>query len=76
MKTVLCEPQLGKKGVVRYNKMSTKETDFIVKSMMNFLAYCDGVESSLEIAEKMITPLWELEQIISNLKSENLLEVC
>ncbi len=72
-KTVLCEPQLGKRGL--YPTISTKETHSIVKNMMNFLAYCDGVDSNLEIAEKINVPLWELEEIISNLKDEGLLKV-
>ena len=71
--TVLCEPQLGKRGL--YPTISTKASSSIVKDMMNFIAYCDGSYTNLEIAEKINVPLWELEGIISNLKAANLLRV-
>lgn len=71
--TVLCEPQLGKRGL--YPTISTKESGSIVKNMMNFLAYCDGSYTNLEIAEKINVPLWELEDIIINLKAADLLRV-
>jgi aminopeptidase-like protein len=70
---VLCEPQLGKRGL--YPTISTKDSSSIVKNMMNFLAYCDGSNTNLEIAEKINAPLWELDKIINDLKAENLLEV-
>ncbi len=71
--TVLCEPQLGKRGL--YPTISTKDSSAIVKNMMNFLVYCDGTLTNLEIAEKINVPLWELEEIITNLKQANLLRV-
>ena len=71
--TVLCEPQLGKRGL--YPTISTKASSSIVKDMMNFISYCDGRYTNLEIAEKINVPLWELEGIISNLKAANLLRV-
>lgn len=71
--TVLCEPQLGKRGL--YPTISTKESSSIVKNMMNFLVYCDGNHTNLEIAEKINAPLWELEEVISNLKAADLLRV-
>lgn len=72
--TVLCEPQLGKRGL--YPTISTKESSAIVKDMMNFLAYCDGSLSNLEIARIIGAPLWELEDTINKLKAEGLLRVC
>ena len=71
--TVLCEPQLGKRGL--YPTISTKNSGNQVRDMMNFLAYSDGKLSSLEIAEKIGVPLWELIEIIEKLKKENVLEV-
>jgi len=71
--TVLCEPQLGKRGL--YPTISTKESSAIVKNMMNFLAYCDGNYTNLEIAEKIDVPIWELKEVITNLKATNLLRV-
>lgn len=70
--TVLCEPQLGKRGL--YPTISTKSSGSQVRDMMNFLAYCDGLSSSLEIAEKINTPLWELKEIIEKLKDEGVLK--
>lgn len=70
--TVLCEPQLGKRGL--YPTISTKSSGSQVRDMMNFLAYCDGSSSSLEIAEKINTPLWELKETIEKLKDEGLLK--
>jgi len=70
--TVLCEPQLGKRGL--YPTISTKSSGSQVRDMMNFLAYCDGSSSSLEIAEKINTPLWELKETIQKLKDEGVLK--
>lgn len=69
--TVLCEPQLGKRGL--YPTISTKESNAIVKDMMNFLAYCDGSRTNLEIAEKINAPIWTLKNTIKELKDANLL---
>lgn len=71
--TVLCEPQLGKRGL--YPTISTKNSGATVRNMMNFLAYCDGFSTNLEIAEKINTPLWELIDTIKKLKSADLLSV-
>tara|TARA_B110000967_G_C18877433_1_gene559168 strand:+ start:1283 stop:2548 length:1266 start_codon:yes stop_codon:yes gene_type:complete len=46
---VFCEPQLGKRDL--YPNISTKESGKIVKNMMNFISYCDGSNSILEISE-------------------------
>ena len=70
---VLCEPQLGKRGL--YPTISTKKTSDLVRDMMNFLAYCDGQLTNLEIAEKIDAPLWELAETIEKLKAENVLEI-
>jgi aminopeptidase-like protein len=70
--TVLCEPQLGKRGL--YPTISTKSSGSQVRDMMNYLAYCDGSSSNLEIAEKINTPLWELKETIEKLKHEGVLK--
>lgn len=46
---VLCEPQLGKRGL--YPEISTKDSGEVVKNMMNFISYCDGTNSILEISD-------------------------
>lgn len=68
--TVLCEPQLGKRGL--YPTISTKNSGAQVRDMMNFLAYCDGNLSNIEIAEKIDVLLLD---IIEKLKKEGLLEL-
>lgn len=71
--TVLCEPQLGKRGL--YPTMSTKTSvSEQVKNMMNLLVYSDGELSSLDIADIINVPLWELKTIINNLETAGILE--
>lgn len=69
--TVLCEPQLGKRGL--YPTLSTKNTANEVRDMMNLIAYCDGNQTILEIANKINVPMWNLFPIVEKLKSEGLL---
>lgn len=70
--TVKCEPQLGKRGL--YPTMSTKDTRSIVENMMNYLAYADGTLTTIEIAEKIDVPMWELNETIDKLEFEGLLK--
>lgn len=69
--TVYCEPQLGKRGL--YPTLSTKESGKQIKNMMNLIAYCDGKNDLIDIAEKIEVPLWELFVIVERLKEEGLL---
>lgn len=71
--TVFCEPQLGKRGL--YPTISTKSSGAQVRDMMNFLIYADGKLSSLEIAEIIGVPLWEIKGTIEKLKKEGVLEL-
>jgi len=71
--TVLCEPQLGKRGL--YPTLSTKIREKIVEDMMNLIAYCDGKNDLIEIAEIINVPIWELYPIIAKLKENLLLKV-
>jgi aminopeptidase-like protein len=70
---VLCEPQLGKRGL--YPTLSTKNTASQVRNMMNFIAYCDGQLTALEIAEKIQVPLWKLREIIEDLLKAKVVEL-
>ena len=72
--TVLCEPQLGKRGL--YPTLSTKNTRKKVETMMNLLTYCDGTINLLEIAELIDKPFWELVPIINKLKKFELVSEC
>lgn len=69
---VLCEPQLGKRGL--YPNLSTKNTGDIVRSMMDFLAYCDGSLSLLDIAEIINVPISELYKIFQTMNANGLVE--
>ncbi|MCL0107374.1 hypothetical protein M1N63_03015, partial [Thermodesulfovibrionales bacterium] len=71
--TVLCEPQLGKRGL--YPTISTKSSGMQVRDMMNFLAYCDGNLSNIEIAEKISVSLLDIKDTIDKLKKEGVLEL-
>ena len=70
--TVLCEPQMGKRSL--YPTLSNKNEDKEVNMMMNFITYCDGQTSLLEVADKLNVPIWELYDLINILNSHNLLE--
>ncbi len=67
----LCEPQLGKRGL--YPSLSTKGSNFIVCDMMNLIAYCDGNNDLLAIAEIINVPIWELFSIVDKLVEHGLL---
>lgn len=69
--TVLCEPQLGKRGL--YPTISTKDTGAKVRAMMGLISYCDGAHSLLDIAEKIGQPFKKLKEIIGPLMENGLL---
>lgn len=71
--TVYGEPQLGKRGL--YPTLGTKENSFRVRDMLNLLAYADGTQTLLQIAEKIEVPVWNLYASVEKLKAENLLEI-
>lgn len=72
MAQVLCEPQLGKYQL--YPTISgAKPLDESVRHMMDLLAYSDGEQDLLSIAEIIGVPLWELLPVVSQLKSHALL---
>ncbi|MFH2058478.1 MAG: DUF4910 domain-containing protein [Pseudomonadota bacterium] len=69
---VICEPQLGRRGL--YRDISTKKMlnqDIIV--LKNFLSYCDGFHETEWIADKINIPIQELKNIISILLKEKLI---
>lgn len=45
---VLCEPQLGKRGL--YPNISTSESGKTVRDFMNFISFCDGTKNILELS--------------------------
>jgi len=70
--TVKGEPQLGKRGL--YPTIGTKTANLNVNSMMNLLAYCDGQNDLLWIAEKINEPVSILMPIIKVLIEKGLLK--
>lgn len=70
---VLCEPQLGKRGL--YPTISTKTSGATVRTMMNFIAYADGNNDLIDIADIIGVQAEELYEIIKKLKEANLIEV-
>ena len=67
----LCEPKMSKYDL--YPTLSTKERKTEVKLMMNFISYCDGNSSVLEIADKLKIPCWDLYQLTKKLEEINLI---
>jgi aminopeptidase-like protein len=68
---VLCEPQLGKRGM--YPNVSTKISSTEVNLMMNVISYSDGYKSLIEIADLCKVPIWELYPIIEKLIHKKLI---
>lgn len=71
--TTICEPQLGKRGL--YPNMSTKDSYYMVKTMMNFITYADGEKDLIEIADLLKVNVHELYDTINKLKKTSLLEI-
>jgi aminopeptidase-like protein len=70
--TVLCEPQLGKRGL--YPTLGAKGSGEQVRTMMNLISYCDGSRTLLEIANLIEEPFWDLMVIVEKLLTHGLLE--
>lgn len=70
--TVLCEPQLGKRGL--YPTLSTKNSASKIRNMMNLIAYCDGTNDLLDIANLLGVPMWDLYSVVDVLKKHSLLK--
>ena len=72
--TVLGEPQLGKRGL--YPLLSTTNPKgAMLKNMMNLIAYSDGTNSLIDIAEIIEVPIWEIVPIFNQLIKEGLLKI-
>lgn len=68
---VLCEPQLGKRGL--YPLISTASSGGEVAKMMNFISYCDGSNSLLEIADIINVSIFEIIPIFKKLNEQGLI---
>jgi aminopeptidase-like protein len=71
--TVICEPQLGKRGM--YPSLSTKESNKTVYNLQNFIAYANGKRDLIEIAEKTNTNAFLFFEIITSLLNVNCIKV-
>ena len=62
---------MGKRGL--YSTLSTKKINEKVNLTMNLLSYCDGQTSLLQIAENLNVPIWELYEVVDELKINDLI---
>lgn len=70
---ILGEPMMSKRGLrATTGKLGSADS---TKSMMNLLAYSDGKNSMIDIANIIGVPAWELLLIAKKLESENLLSL-
>jgi len=69
--TVLCEPQLGKRGL--YPTVSQKGSYDAVKAMTDFIAYADGKNDLFDISNIIHVPLAKLIDVVDMLQSNELL---
>jgi len=67
----LGEPCLGKRGL--YPTLSRKGSADTVKTMMDFLAYADGTNDLVSIAELIGVSVWELFPIVTQMKASGLI---
>ena len=64
--TVLCEPHLGKKGL--YPTLSIKEKKQKINTIKDVIAYSDGTRDLLDIADILEVKMWDLLEIVEELK--------
>ncbi len=72
--SVLCEPQLGKRGL--YPNVSSKKSELSIQydwNMMNLLAYVDGQQDLLSVSDIINVPIWELIPIAKELEERGLI---
>ena len=69
--SILGEPQMGKRGL--YPNLSIKLNNYNVKLMMDFISFCDGKTSLIEIAERLNVPTWDLYELVEKLELEKLI---
>ena len=70
---VLCEPQLGKRGL--YPTTSQKGSYDAVTTMVDFIAYADGKNDLIGISDLIGCPVWQLIEIVEKLRKNRLLMV-
>jgi aminopeptidase-like protein len=71
--TVLCEPQLGKRGL--YPDLSTRGSGLEARTLTNVLAYADGTRDLAEIADVIGSDLGTVTTTAGRLAEAGLLEI-
>jgi len=71
--SVICEPQLGKRGL--YPDLSTKSSRNKVNAILDIITWSDGSHSLIEIAELSGLPIWELYDTLNQLSRHHLIEL-
>jgi aminopeptidase-like protein len=71
--TVLCEPQLGKRGL--YPTLSTRESSKGFETMRNILAYADGTQDLLAIADRIGADFEDCATLAEHLHAHQLLKL-
>ena len=71
--TVLCEPQLGKRGL--YPTLSNTTSNKNVDIMMDLISWSDGKHTLLEVADKINVPVWDLYDPLENLMQHGIIDV-
>lgn len=71
---VLGEPQLGRRGL--YPSISKKGSTASVRSMLDILSLSDGMNSSIDLADKVGLPSWQVDDMLSVLESHALIDRC
>lgn len=66
----LCEPQLGKRNL--YPTVSTVKSGLSVRDLMNFISYCDGTKTILDIAQIIDVDYFICLNYYEKLKKEDL----
>jgi aminopeptidase-like protein len=69
--TVTCEPQMGQRGL--YSTLGVVGRAEAVATRMDLLAYFDGENSLLDIAEILGKPIWRLKPYVDELLSHGLI---
>ncbi|MCC8461034.1 MAG: DUF4910 domain-containing protein [Candidatus Megaira endosymbiont of Carteria cerasiformis] len=70
--TVLCEPQLGKRGL--YPSFRTNTTREEVRLITDLITWADGTKSLIEIADICGKSVWDLYHIVDKLTQNNLID--
>ena len=69
---VLGEPQMGPRGL--YNSLGGKSADVVARTRIDILAYCDGSNGMIDIADILGQPFWELKPLFDDLIEHGLID--